>query len=118
MRTAGRAKSLFVFLFSIQFAAAAIVAVMMVGCGEDARIAMRSANEKGVVDTTTLHTEEEHNTESYDEIIENEFVDSMANPKSTFSIDVDTASYSNVRRMINEGKAPPAGAVRIEEMIN
>ncbi|MGZ9114426.1 MAG: vWA domain-containing protein, partial [Brevundimonas sp.] len=39
-------------------------------------------------------------------------------PVSTFSIDVDTASYSNVRRFIDEGRAPPADAVRVEEMIN
>ena len=39
-------------------------------------------------------------------------------PVSTFSIDVDTASYSNVRRMINQGYLPPKDAVRIEEMIN
>jgi len=63
-------------------------------------------------------SEPEFNTESYDVITENEFVNSLANPKSTFSIDVDTASYSNVRRMISEQKMPPAGAVRIEELIN
>ncbi|MBS1734348.1 MAG: VWA domain-containing protein, partial [Bacteroidetes bacterium] len=40
------------------------------------------------------------------------------NPLSTFSIDVDGASYSNVRRMLNDGEIPPAGAVRVEEMIN
>ncbi len=40
------------------------------------------------------------------------------NPVSTFSIDVDTGSYSNVRRMLNEGQHPPADAVRAEEMIN
>lgn len=39
-------------------------------------------------------------------------------PVSTFSIDVDTASYSNVRRMLNQGRLPPRDAVRIEEMIN
>lgn len=39
-------------------------------------------------------------------------------PVSTFSIDVDTAAYSNVRRMLNEGRLPPADAVRIEELIN
>jgi len=39
-------------------------------------------------------------------------------PVSTFSIDVDTASYSNVRRFIDEGRAPPADAVRVEELIN
>ncbi|MEO2009885.1 MAG: VWA domain-containing protein, partial [Pirellulaceae bacterium] len=61
---------------------------------------------------------EEFNTEAYDLIVENEFVDALQNPKSTFSIDVDTASYSNVRRMLNAGRLPPAGAVRIEELIN
>ncbi|RZJ89056.1 MAG: VWA domain-containing protein [Brevundimonas sp.] len=39
-------------------------------------------------------------------------------PVSTFSIDVDTASYSNVRRFIDEGRAPPPDAVRVEEMVN
>lgn len=58
------------------------------------------------------------NTEAYDHIDENEFRDVLRNPKSTFSIDVDTASYSNVRRMLRAGQAPPAGAVRIEELVN
>ena len=60
----------------------------------------------------------EFNTESYDVITENEFVDSLSNPKSTFSIDVDTASYSIVRRMINDGRTPMKDAVRIEELVN
>ncbi|WP_153795933.1 vWA domain-containing protein [Foetidibacter luteolus] len=58
------------------------------------------------------------NTESYDHITENPYLKVNDNPLSTFSIDVDAASYSNVRRFINEGQLPPAGAVRIEEMIN
>lgn len=58
------------------------------------------------------------NTESYDHITENAFHKAKDNPLSTFSIDVDAASYSNVRRFINNGQLPPAGAVRIEEMIN
>lgn len=60
----------------------------------------------------------EFNTEEYDAIIENSFADALANPLSTFSIDVDTASYSNVRRFILAGELPPAGAVRIEELVN
>lgn len=60
----------------------------------------------------------EQNTEEYDKIVDNDFLDAMANPQSTFSIDVDTASYSNVRRMINQRQKPPAGAVRIEEFVN
>ncbi|MCS3794686.1 von Willebrand factor type A domain-containing protein [Niastella sp. OAS944] len=56
--------------------------------------------------------------EGYDNIKENEFQKVTDHPLSTFSIDVDAASYSNVRRLINEGKLPTPGAVRIEEMIN
>jgi Ca-activated chloride channel family protein len=58
------------------------------------------------------------NTEDYDHIVENKFLAATQNPLSTFSIDVDEAAYSNVRRYINNGSIPPAGAVRIEEMIN
>lgn len=58
------------------------------------------------------------NTEEYSTIKENPFLDVKGNPLSTFSIDVDTASYSNVRRFLTEGQMPPADAVRIEEMIN
>lgn len=58
------------------------------------------------------------NTEDYDNIVENKFVSPEQEPLSTFSIDVDEASYSNVRRYLQNGSLPPAGAVRIEEMIN
>jgi len=57
-------------------------------------------------------------TESYDHIEENRFRRVDDSPLSTFSIDVDTASYANVRRFITDGDLPPAGAVRIEELIN
>ena len=68
----------------------------------------------GIADTT----DREFNTEDYDAIIENRFLKVDDNPLSTFSIDVDAASYSNIRRFIQAGQLPPAGAVRIEEMIN
>ncbi|MHC4458196.1 MAG: vWA domain-containing protein [Planctomycetota bacterium] len=58
------------------------------------------------------------NTEEYDRIYENRFKDAAQNPLSTFSIDVDTASYSNLRRFIRDSRMPPKDAVRIEEMIN
>jgi Ca-activated chloride channel family protein len=58
------------------------------------------------------------NTEAYDHIEENRFRRVDADPLSTFSIDVDTASYSNVRRFLSDGELPPAGAVRTEELIN
>lgn len=58
------------------------------------------------------------NTESYAAIEENPFLSVRANPLSTFSIDVDRASYSNIRRFLRDGQLPPPDAVRIEEMIN
>ncbi len=58
------------------------------------------------------------NTEEYDRIYENEFLAVLDNPLSTFSIDVDAASYSNTRRFINGNSLPPKDAVRIEELIN
>ena len=61
---------------------------------------------------------QDYEREGYDGIVENRFLKATDNPLSTFSIDVDAASYSNIRRMLNAGNLPPAGAVRIEEMIN
>ncbi|WP_126651599.1 vWA domain-containing protein [Chryseobacterium aureum] len=58
------------------------------------------------------------NNESYDAFVENPFELTQNQPLSTFSIDVDNASYSNVRRMINNGQAVDKNAVRIEEMVN
>ncbi len=58
------------------------------------------------------------NTEAYDHIEDNRFHRVDADPLSTFSIDVDTASYANVRRFLADGELPPAGAVRTEELVN
>ena len=58
------------------------------------------------------------NTESYSDAGENPFRSVSADPLSTFSIDVDTASYANMRRFLNAGQAPPPEAIRIEELIN
>jgi Ca-activated chloride channel family protein len=60
----------------------------------------------------------EFQRESYNAINENPFIATTNDPLSTFSIDVDTASYANIRRFITGGSLPPVGAVRIEEMIN
>ncbi len=60
----------------------------------------------------------EASREAYARIVENEFKSPVQEALSTFSIDVDTASYANVRRMINEGRLPPPDAVRIEELLN
>ncbi|NBC10767.1 MAG: DUF3520 domain-containing protein [Planctomycetes bacterium] len=57
--------------------------------------------------------------ERYDQITDNPFLAALDNPLSTFSIDVDTASYANVRRfLLKQNQLPPADAVRIEELVN
>ncbi|MBL8995413.1 MAG: von Willebrand factor type A domain-containing protein, partial [Spirochaetia bacterium] len=58
------------------------------------------------------------NTESYDPLNLNPFLGVEWNLLSTFSIDVDTASYANIRRFLSQGQLPPKDAVRIEEMVN
>ncbi|HBD18816.1 MAG TPA: hypothetical protein DC063_01055, partial [Arenimonas sp.] len=60
----------------------------------------------------------EANTENYAQFEDNRVVRTAEQPVSTFSIDVDTGSYSNVRRMLSRGQLPPKDAVRVEEMIN
>lgn len=65
-----------------------------------------------------LDDDSEASAERYAEINENPFLEASRAPLSTFSIDVDTASYSNVRRYLRSGQLPPKDAVRIEELIN
>lgn len=60
----------------------------------------------------------EFNTENYAHVTENAFSSVADQPLSTFSIDVDTASYSNARRFLNDGKLPPKDSIRIEEWLN
>lgn len=70
-------------------------------------------------DSITMWMENDPVTRStYDEIYENQFLGTNKEPVSTFSIDVDGASYSDVRGMINRGELPHPNAVRIEEFIN
>lgn len=59
-----------------------------------------------------------YDTREYDYQEEHRFVSTKDSPLSTFAADCDTASYSNIRSYIEEGTLPPAGAVRVEEMIN
>lgn len=63
-------------------------------------------------------TFQESNTEEYAKVTENDFKEVLKNPLSTFSVDVDGASYSNARRFLTQGYLPAEGAVRIEEFIN
>ncbi|WP_316816938.1 vWA domain-containing protein [Pedobacter nyackensis] len=73
---------------------------------------------RGVGNLNKSYYPADQNTESYASIKENGFQNPFKNPLSTFSIDIDAASYSNVRRFINTGSLPPKDAVRVEEMIN
>jgi Ca-activated chloride channel family protein len=65
-----------------------------------------------------IYSNVDYNTESYNAINENGFKNTIDNSLSTFSIDVDAASYSNMRRFIKMGQMPPKDAIRVEEMIN
>lgn len=62
--------------------------------------------------------EEAMSTESYASFTENRFTPAIDEPLSTFAIDVDAASYSNMRRFINQGELPPAESLRTEELVN
>ncbi|MCC3456443.1 VWA domain-containing protein [Microcoleus sp. PH2017_08_TRC_O_A] len=69
--------------------------------------------------TTALPAQtQQFDREGYNRIYDNPYQRASNNPLSTFGIDVDTASYSNVRRFINSGVMPPKDAVRLEELIN
>jgi Ca-activated chloride channel family protein len=70
------------------------------------------------IDRGIRRQREPGNTEAYDHIDENPFRSSRVAPLSTFSVDVDRASYANVRRFLDHGSLPPKDAVRIEELVN
>ena len=77
--------------------------------------------EDGLAPAMFMAITPDYNTEEYAAITENGFRSVATSPLSTFSADVDTASYCNLRRMLNTGFSPdeiPSGAVRIEEMLN
>ncbi|WP_196889896.1 vWA domain-containing protein [Aureivirga sp. CE67] len=78
---------------------------------------MLQGKASGIVITNSSHSPQETD-ENYASISENSFKKVTTNPLSTFSVDVDAASYSNVRRHLNDNQLPPKDAVRIEEMIN
>lgn len=69
-------------------------------------------------DRSACYLPPDFNTEEYARIYENKFLEVVHDPLSTFSIDVDPASYANVRRFLSGGQMPPKDAVRIEELIN
>ena len=96
--------------------------------GEEMLYAMYDEPMEGAVNSMAMAAgmpaplpEADFNTEEYAALTENGFQSAVTRPLSTFSADVDTASYCNLRRMLNDGWSPdeiPSGAVRIEEMLN
>ena len=95
----------------------------IVNTGRPSKIFRMEAKSKAMGASYSIAADEEmyyqpFNTEEYDAINENIFLEATNNPLSTFSIDVDAASYSNMRRFLNNGQMPPKDAVRIEEMVN
>jgi Ca-activated chloride channel family protein len=100
------------------------LSALFAGCegsknGGDRKMYARAKD--GPVAPHAMHAKEDMagNTESYARIVENSFQRAADQPLSTFSIDVDTASYSNVRRyLLQQHQMPPADAVRIEELVN
>jgi len=84
----------------------------------DSKVERRKDYRQRDLDEPWRFQREPGNTEAYARIEENRFLAAYSNPLSTFSIDVDAASYTNVRRFLNGGSLPPADAVRLEELVN
>ncbi len=104
-----------------------------IGCGGEegssaarrATVAPRAESAKSVSPAVVFDSRPQEQTpaaqpsaESYSTIVENGFRQSTTQPLSTFAIDVDTASYSNVRRFLTQNTLPPKDAVRLEELVN
>ena len=108
--------------------ALSVVCIMATGCGSSMDMngrnysSSQSANNNAVAqdfaDEEKSEDEQDFNTEEYDVIEETGFKSPLSEPFSTFSADVDTASYANIRRMINDNREVNKDAVRIEEMLN
>ena len=106
-------------------AASSFCALMMGGCddGRTMEVAMSgrpapTATAEAVPSPAPPASAPGPNAESYARIVENPFQKSTEHPLSTFGIDVDTASYSNVRRFLTQNTLPPKDAVRVEELVN
>ncbi|MBO9594532.1 MAG: VWA domain-containing protein [Niabella sp.] len=100
------------------FFAMALLPWILFACNGGRHQRMEQPAAMEIENLKTVTRDQAFNTEGYAPITENTFQITKEHPLSTFSIDVDKAAYSNVRRFINDGIRPPAGAVRVEEMIN
>jgi Ca-activated chloride channel homolog len=119
---AGSSKAITLIEILVVFALVAILAGLLLPSlakskAKSQRLSLRLDNYE-LDEHPAVSTSQNFNTESYDRIVDNPFLSPSENPLSTFSIDVDTASYSNIRRFLTEKQMPPKDAVRIEEMLN
>ncbi|WP_395632442.1 VWA domain-containing protein, partial [Flavobacterium sp.] len=110
----------------VHFFSAVLVMLIFAGCKQGAMYSEASADTTAVeaADSEMLLPNPDdavtanENTESYAELIENPFESPKNAPLSTFSIDVDNAAYTNIRRFLNNGQPVPKDVVRVEEMVN
>ncbi|MBA4134404.1 MAG: hypothetical protein C0525_06735 [Flavobacterium sp.] len=110
----------------VHFFSAVLVMLIFAGCKQGTMYSEASADTTAVeaADNEILLPNPDDaittndNTESYAELIENPFESPKTAPLSTFSIDVDNAAYTNIRRFLNNGQPVPKDAVRVEEMVN
>ncbi len=122
MRTSSTNQHRCYAMLALSFAGTALL--LLPACQKSRMMASHSMPRHQIYGSAGLSTSSriildgEYNTESYDYIEETGFQDPKVNPLSTFAADVDTASYSNVRRLLTDGIWPDPGAVRLEEMVN
>ncbi|MEC7277766.1 MAG: VWA domain-containing protein [Bdellovibrionota bacterium] len=89
-----------------------------IAAGSAQSLAFKGGTHFSIADSQVVNDREAFNREGYDHVESNSYVSVQAEPLSTFSIDVDTASYANVRRFLENGSLPPKHSIRVEELIN
>lgn len=97
---------------------AVIEECVVVGYGNTRQAKKATGAYLAICPTAMYDRSDQLNAEEYGQINENGFKNALETPLSTFSIDVDAASYSNMRRFINKGELPPLDAIRTEELVN
>ncbi|WP_249384101.1 VWA domain-containing protein [Chitinivorax sp. B] len=102
----------------VAIAAPAPVAAGHAPSGSQRKVAPALMAERMVMPAPPIYAPQPTNTEKYQELSQHEIKQVAHAPVSTFSIDVDTGAYANMRRFLNQGQLPPADAVRVEELIN
>ena len=109
-----------VFRYGFIAASSVLALVLLLACSNDGMVSSSPpmASHKLSFQQESSQPQGDWSTEEYERMDENEFLSALQNPLSTFSIDVDTASYANCRRILTDNYLPPVDAVRIEEFVN